>query len=247
VNNISACGKTDIGRKRHRNDDSYAIEFDVGLFIVADGMGGHPGGDVASLTAVETTRDFLKKALADSDITMPFGIDHSLPQEANILSTGIRLANRRIFHEATGMGTTMVALLILDQKAYICHVGDSRLYRIRNGTIEQLTEDHSLVADEIKRGTITREQAKSYRLRHVITRAIGTALDVECDCKVENLVDGDTFLLCTDGLTGMVEDAQILDVIINNNGIEKPCEVLVRKANEMGGEDNITAVVVRYG
>jgi len=246
VNNIIACGKTDIGLKRTRNDDSYAIEADSGLFMVADGMGGHPGGDVASLIAVETTVDFLKKALVDSEITMPFGIDHSLPQNTNIIATGIRLANRRIFNEAKGMGTTMVVLLLRDGKAYICHVGDSRLYRIRDGMIEQLTEDHSLVTDEIKRGTLTREQARHYRLRHVITRAIGTALDVECDSRVEDLKSGDIFILCTDGLSGMLEDPQILEVIQRSGDVSRSCDALIDRALYMGGDDNITAVVVRY-
>lgn len=246
VGKISACGQTDIGLKRSRNDDSFCVEAERGLFMVADGMGGHPGGDVASLMAIETTREFLDKALSDNEITLPFGIDHSIPHDANIISTGMRLANRRIFNEARGMGTTMVVLLIREGKAYICHVGDSRLYRIRDNGIEQLTEDHSLMNEEIRRGTLSKEDAGHYRLRHVITKAIGTAADVECDCRVEDLREGDIFLLCTDGLTGKVGDSEILGLIAGGDTSEKTCETLVRRANELGGDDNITAVVVRY-
>jgi len=299
MNNISACGRTDVGIKRQRNEDNYVVEPDYGLFVVADGMGGHAGGDMASSMAIETVRTFIKKALSDIEITWPFGLDHSLPREINIISSGMRLANRQIFNEATGMGTTMVILLIRDDKAYICHVGDSRLYRIRNSTITQLTEDHSLVAEELRRGAITKEQARNYSLRHVITRAIGTSIDIRCDCMVENVMGGDMFLLCSDGLSGMLEDSDILNLILEqksrnaaqgqnikeskhqkvkdsnaltlghsdaNAGSELPnfspqasrrgdrtfelleecCERLIKKANEKGGDDNITAILVTY-
>ena len=245
MNDVSACGKTDTGLKRHRNEDSYAVDLDYGLFIVADGMGGHAAGDMASRMAVEIVGDFIKKALSDSEITWPFGLDYSLPREINAISSGIRLANRHIFHESKDMGTTMVALLIKDDKASICHVGDSRLYKIRDDMIEQITEDHSLVAGEIKKGTITKEQAKNHSLRHVITRAIGMSADIQCDCKVEAVRSGDMFLLCSDGLSGMLEDSEILDITTKENRIESCCERLIREANEKGGNDNITAILVR--
>ncbi len=256
MNNVYACGKTDIGLKRQRNEDSYAVEPDFGLFVVADGMGGHAGGDMASGMAIETVRAFIKKALSDSEITWPFGVDHSVPREINIISSGMRLANKHIFSESKGMGTTMVVLLIKDNKAYICHVGDSRIYRIRDRMIAQLTEDHSLVADEIRRGTITKEQARNYSLRHVVTRAIGVGPDVKCDCTVEDVVSEDMFLLCSDGLSGMLEDSEILNIINNppsppfteggqGGGIEECCERLIKRANEKGGDDNITAILVK--
>lgn len=260
--NINACGRTDIGLKRHRNEDSYAVEPDYGLFIVADGMGGHASGDLASSMAVETMKDFVKKALSDNEITWPFGVDHSLPREINIISSGIKLANRQIFSEAKGMGTTMVAMLIRDDKAYVGHVGDSRLYRISNDRIVQLTEDHSLVADEIRRGNITKEQAASYSLRHIITRAIGASQDIKCDYKVEDIVSGDIFLLCSDGLSGKLKDSEILDIILEQERLSAEaqqdgagnktsklldgcCERLIKKANENGGDDNITAILLR--
>jgi PPM family protein phosphatase len=245
VNNVSACGKTDAGLKRRSNEDSFVIELDYGLFIVADGMGGHTAGDMASSMAVKIVRDFIKKALSDSEITWPFGLDHSLPIEINAISSGIRLANKYIFNEPKDMGTTMVVLLIKDNKAVICHVGDSRLYRIRDNAIEQITEDHSLVADEIKKGTITKEQAKNYSLRHVITMAIGMNADIRCDCKVEGVRSEDMFLLCSDGLSGMLEDSEILNITTKENRIERCCERLIRMANEKGGDDNITAILVR--
>ncbi|MBI4688770.1 MAG: Stp1/IreP family PP2C-type Ser/Thr phosphatase [Nitrospirae bacterium] len=246
---VNVCGKTDVGIKRKRNEDNYVVEPDYGLFAVADGMGGHSSGDQASSMAIETVGDFVKKAVSGSEIEWPFGVDRSLSTELNIISSGIRLANRRIFDEAKGMGTTMVVLLIRHDKAYICHVGDSRLYRIRNSAITQLTEDHSLVAEEIRRGSITREQARSYSLRHVITRAIGTTADIKCDCRVEDIISGDMFLLCSDGLTGMLEDSEILGIIEKDAGgdlLETRCERLIEKANEKGGDDNITAILVRY-
>jgi len=246
MNSISACGKTDIGQKRHTNEDSYAVELDYGLFIVADGMGGHTGGDKASTMAIEIVRDFVKKALSDSEITWPLGIDDSLPMEINAISVGIRLANRHIFNQSKDMGTTIVVLLMRDNKAYICHVGDSRLYRIRNNMIEQLTEDHSLVADEIRRGTITKENGKHYPLRHVITRAIGMSADIHCDCTVEDLMEKDIFLLCSDGLSGMLDDPEILKIIMEEDNIGECCERLVKMANQKGGNDNITAVLVKY-
>lgn len=245
MNNVSACGKTDTGLKRRRNEDSYVVELDYGLFIVADGMGGHTAGDMASSMAIKIVGDFIKKALSDSEITWPFGLDRSLPIEINAISSGIRLANRYIFNEPKDMGTTMVVLLIKDNKAVICHIGDSRLYRIRDNTIEQITEDHSLVAEEIKKGTITKEQAKNYSLRHVITMAIGTNADIRCDCKVEGVRSEDMFLLCSDGLSGMLEDAEILNITTKENRIERCCERLIRMANEKGGDDNITAILVK--
>jgi serine/threonine protein phosphatase PrpC len=208
-------------------------------------MGGHAAGGMASSMAVQIVTDFTKKTLSDGEITWPFGLDYSLSREINAISSGIRLANRHIFNDLKKMGTTMVVLLIKNNTASICHVGDSRLYRIRDNTIEQITEDHSLVADEIKKGTITKEQARNYSLRHVITRAIGIGADIQCDCKVEGVRSDDMFLLCSDGLSGMLEDSEILNIAIKENRIEQCCERLIRSANEKGGDDNITAILVK--
>ncbi|MCE5195394.1 MAG: Stp1/IreP family PP2C-type Ser/Thr phosphatase [Nitrospiraceae bacterium] len=243
--NIIAHGKTDKGLKRSRNEDSFIVDSEHNLFIVADGMGGHASGDVASSLAVETTRDFVKKALADSEITWPFGINQSLDREINILSSGMKLANRYIYNESKGMGTTMVTMLISGSKAYICYIGDSRVYRIRNGKIEQITEDHSLLAEEIKRGTITQEEAKTNSLRHVITRAIGVGTEIQCDCAVNDIISGDTFLLCSDGLSGKLEDHEMLDIITKNRELDYACDTLISGANRNGGDDNITAILVR--
>jgi|WetSurSiteA1Bulk_404760.scaffolds.fasta_scaffold00297_8 serine/threonine protein phosphatase PrpC len=208
-------------------------------------MGGHTAGGMASSMAVQIVTDFIKQSLSDSEITWPFGLDYSLSREINAISSGIRLANRHIFNDLKNMGTTMVVLLIKDNTASICHVGDSRLYRIRDNTIEQITEDHSLLADEIKKATITKEQAMNYPLRHVITRAIGISADIQCDCKVESVRSDDMFLLCSDGLSGMLEDSEILNIIIKENRIEQCCERFIKRANEKGGDDNITAILVK--
>lgn len=244
MKNVIACGRTDIGLKRHHNEDNYVVDPDYGLFIVADGMGGHTGGEIASSMAIETVKDFIKKALSDSEITWPFGFDQSLPKEINIIDSGIRLANTLIFNESKNMGTTMVVLLIRDNKAYICHVGDSKLYRVRSKSIEQVTKDHSLV-EEITGGTISKEQAKNNPLRHVITRAVGMNSDVKCDCRIEGVLSEDMFLLCSDGLSDMLEDSEILSIVIEEGNIEERCGKLIKRANEKGGDDNITAILVK--
>jgi len=244
MKDIIACGKTDTGLKRHHNEDSYAVEPDYGLFIVADGMGGHTGGEIASSMAIETVKDFIKKALLDSEITWPFGFDHSLPIEINIIASGIRLANTLIFNESKNMGTTMVVLLIRNNKAYICHVGDSKLYRIRSESIEQITKDHSLV-EEITGGAVIKKQAKNNPLRHVITRAVGMNSDVKCDCRIEGVLSGDMFLLCSDGLSDMLEDSEILRIVMEKENVEECCEELIKRANEKGGDDNSTAILVK--
>ena len=245
MNKFIACGRTDVGLKRQRNEDSYILESDYGLFILADGMGGHIGGDVASNMAIETASNFIKNALSDNDITWPFGLDDSLPRELNAISSGIRLANRHIFTGNRERGTTIVVLLLSNEKAYICHVGDSRLYRIRDNKMKQLTEDHSLVAEEVKRGTINKEKARLHPLRHVITKTIGMNEDVKCDCIVENIINKDMFLLCSDGLSDMLDDSEILSIIIEERDIENSCERLILTANEKGGDDNITIILVR--
>jgi serine/threonine protein phosphatase PrpC len=247
-----AAGITDVGLQRDHNEDCFAIVSDQELFIVADGMGGHRAGDVASRLATEAIVDFFRTSATD-DATWPFHFDPRLSEEENRLLTGIRIANRQILdrssrsRECQGMGTTVVGVLFSAQKGktYIGHVGDSRAYRIRAGQIQQLTRDHSLVNDYLLAMPELSEEQRSELPKNVITRALGMQDNVAVDLQSEDAQSGDIYVLCSDGLSGMIEDQEILEVINRHPDLAAACRKLVAKANEHGGEDNITAVVVR--
>ncbi len=255
-----AAGATDVGRQREHNEDSYAIDHEHGLFVVADGMGGHQAGDVASRLATSTIADFFR-TLAGEDVTWPTHFDRSLSDEENRLITSIGIANRRIFEQSQatkahhGMGTTVVGahLSARKQRMYVGHVGDSRAYRIRDGKIQQLTRDHSL-ANEPPLDLTPAERAELPR--NVITRALGMQDNVVVDLTSDDARPGDVYLLCSDGLSGMLSDEGILEAtskILEKAGsravtardMDEICLALVQKANEAGGEDNITALAVR--
>jgi serine/threonine protein phosphatase PrpC len=225
-------GVSDAGRKRRRNEDSFVV--DPPLFVVADGMGGAQAGEVASRLAAAVFREFHE---ADE-----------LSDEARVEAT-VQEANRRIYeraHEdanASGMGTTVTAALVGDETIAIAHVGDSRAYRVRGDAIEQLTDDHSLVADMVRSGRLSAEEADSHPQRSVITRALGTDLDVDVDTLLVAPEDGDIYLLCSDGLTTMVPAEEILRIVRESEGLEQAARALVKAANRSGGEDNITVVL----
>jgi len=227
----SYAGRTDTGRKRRRNEDSYVMA--PPLFAVADGMGGAQGGEVASRLAAA--------ALEDTDpgrLTGPERVA-SLIQEANR-----RVHERSSVDPATsGMGTTMTVALVESEGVVIGHVGDTRAYRVRGGRIEQLTEDHSLVNELLKSGKLSPEEAETHPQRSVITRAVGTDPDVDVDSFIVDARDGDVFLICSDGLTAMVGDEDILHVVEHNHhDLDTVTKLLVAAANRGGGEDNITVV-----
>jgi PPM family protein phosphatase len=227
-------GFTDPGRKRRRNEDSFVIE--PPLFAVADGMGGAQAGEVASRLAAAAFREF-------------HGADELDPEAR--LAAIIQEANRRIFERASedtqvsGMGTTITAALVAADGLVIGHVGDSRAYRLRGEKFEQLTDDHSLVADLVRSGRITPEEADAHPQRSVITRALGTDREVDVDTFSVEAENGDLFLLCSDGLTTMVDDAEIRDVVTRARDLEQAGKGLVKAANKAGGEDNITVVLFR--
>jgi protein phosphatase len=223
--------RSDTGRKRRRNEDSYVCE--PPLFAVADGMGGAQAGEVASRLAAGTLRE------ASTDGT---------PEERVVAL--IQEANRRVFREAgedatrRGMGTTVTVALALDDRIVIGHVGDSRAYRIRSGELEQLTEDHSLVAELVRSGKLSPEEAENHPQRSVITRALGTDPDVDVDVFATDTESGDVYMLCSDGLTGMVDDETILQLVERNRAdLDAAAQALVGAANRGGGEDNITVVL----
>lgn len=247
-----AAGITDVGLQRDHNEDSFAILDEHELFIVADGMGGHRAGDVASRLATDAIVDFFR-ATASDDVTWPFHFDARLTEEENRLLTGIRIANRQILDRSArsrdlqGMGTTVVGALFSPRKAkmFIGHVGDSRAYRIRGGQIRQLTRDHSLVNEYLNAMPDLTEEQKSELPKNVITRALGMQDHVTVDLQHDDAQAGDTYVLCSDGLSGMIRDEDILEVVRTHEDLHEACRRLVSLANEHGGEDNITAVVVR--
>jgi protein phosphatase len=221
---------TDPGRRRRRNEDSYVIE--PPLFAIADGMGGAQAGEVASRLATVALKETGTEANGEERI-------FDLIQEAN----------RRVYDRSStdpntsGMGTTITVALVEDERVAFGHVGDSRAYLIRDATMEQLTEDHSLVNELLKTGRLSREEAESHPQRSVITRALGTDPDVDVDTFTIAAREGDLFLLCSDGLTDMVSEDSILSVVERNrNDIDDALRALVRAANKAGGEDNITVV-----
>jgi len=212
-------GITDVGLQREHNEDAFAVLSDHDLFIVADGMGGHRAGDVASRLASESISDFFQRT-AGEEVTWPFHFDSALSESENRLLTAIRLANRQIYehslksHDLRGMGTTVVGALFNPdtRKMYVGHVGDSRAYMIRDGRISQLTRDHSLVNDYLKVMPDMPEDQRSELPKNVITRALGMQDSVEVDLLAHEVKVGDTFVLCSDGLSGMISDAEILQV-----------------------------------
>ena len=250
---IEVAGQTDIGRKRAHNEDNFAIHSEFGLYIVADGMGGHASGEVASKMAVETLRDFFASTADDPERTWPYKMDRSKGYEENRLITGIKLSNLRIFEGAAGnskskgMGTTVVAIFAVEDRVYIAHVGDSRVYRIRDRKLEQLTEDHSLLNDYKKMKNLTEEELENFPHKNVIVRALGMKDTVKVDTRFETPLEGDTMLLCSDGLAGPISDEAILDIINAAPDLKSASQNLIDAANESGGPDNISAVLARWG
>ncbi len=247
-----AAGLTDVGLQREHNEDSFVVLDEFDLFVVADGMGGHRAGDVASRLATETISDFFRSTASD-DVTWPFHFDTTLSEEENRLMTGIRVANRQIFERSTrsrdlhGMGTTVVGAMFSRSKGrmYVGHVGDSRCYRVRDGKLKLLTRDHSLFNDYVLAMPDLTEEQRRELPRNVITRALGMQDQVMVDLQHDEAFLGDVFVLCSDGLSGMIEDDELEKIVNSSADIGEACRTLIERANAHGGEDNITAIVVR--
>lgn len=249
---IEVAGETNVGMKRNHNEDNFSIIEESGLYIVADGMGGHASGEVASRMAVDALREFFEVTADDPERTWPYKMDRAKGYEENRLITGIKLANLRIYESAQrdakqrGMGTTLVALFAVEDGVYVGHVGDSRVYRIRAGQIEQVTEDHSLLNDYIKMKRLTAEEIANFPHKNVIVRALGMKDTVKVDTRFETPREGDVFLMCSDGLSGPVPDEEILRICDGNVDLKTAAASLIAKANENGGPDNITVVLARW-
>jgi serine/threonine protein phosphatase PrpC len=249
---IEVAGETNVGMKRTHNEDNFSIMEESGLYIVADGMGGHASGEIASKMAVDAMREFFAATANDPERTWPYKMDRSKGYEENRLITAIKLANLRIFESAQrdprqrGMGTTIVSLFAVEDGVYIAHVGDSRVYRMRDGTLEQLTEDHSLLNDYIKMKRLTAEEIANFPHKNVIVRALGMKDTVKVDTRLEQPRAGDAYLLCSDGLSGPVTDPDMADILMGTNDLKTAASRLIAKGNENGGPDNITVVLARW-
>lgn len=246
-----AAGASDVGRKREKNEDSFVVDEKMGLAMVADGMGGHEGGEIASHMAVEIVTQILREFEADPDKTLSGKQSFKSFDHGGKLNYAIQEAGRRIFERACkdadlrGMGTTTVVILVADGRVYLGNVGDSRGYLLREGVYRQLTQDHSYVSEQVRAGVISAEHAKTHRMRNVITRSVGFQADVDSDILQKPIKDGDIYLLCSDGLSNMVDDAE-MKLILESHPPAEACKRLVDIANAHGGDDNITAVIVSF-
>ncbi len=249
---LNSSGRTHVGMKRAHNEDSLRLCREENLFIVADGMGGHASGEVASQMSVETLAEFFRATEDDDEITWPYKMDKERRYDENRVVTGIKLSNRRIYESASrdarlkGMGTTIVATFFTGETCYIGHVGDSRVYRYRDDKLVLLTEDHSLLNDYIKMRQLTPEEIEAFPHKNVIVRALGMKETVQVDVLHDRPQAGDIYLLCSDGLSGMLTDDRMASIMDGQRDLDTQCEQLIDAANQAGGTDNITVILVRY-
>jgi serine/threonine protein phosphatase PrpC len=250
---ISYQALTDVGRKRKGNEDSHFVNPEQNLFVVADGMGGHAAGEVASRIAVESINEFICLTGGDEEITWPFGLDENISYDGNRLKTAIRFANKRVIEatrektEYEGMATTVAAVLVDDTVANLGHVGDSRVYLFRDEGVRQLTSDHSWVNEQLLSGVISADQARSHPLRNVVTRALGGKSDLQVEMQIHKIEAGDVLMLCSDGLTTMLPDDEMGKLVKEaGDDLREAAESLVTAANDRGGEDNITVLLLRF-
>ena len=258
---LTSSGLTHVGMKRSHNEDCLRIYRDEHLFIVADGMGGHASGEVASEMSVETLAAFYRASSLDEELTWPYKLDYTQTYEENRIRVGVQLSNKRIYQSSVydtklkGMGTTIVAVAFYGDACSVGHVGDSRVYLFRDQKIIQITEDHSLLNDYIKMrpGGMTAEEIDAFPHKNVIVRALGMKENVQVDVITQTVQEGDLFLLCSDGLSGMITDEEMQTMLNNKSSLggvaqidlDALCDELIEVANSNGGNDNITAVIIR--
>ena len=250
---VRASAISDVGRVRKTNEDAFLSDVEMRLFAVADGMGGHNAGEVASRLALEALSGFIRRSAADTDFSWPYGLDGTLTYEANRLRTAIHLANRRVFRAAetnddySGMGTTIVGLLMNGSHMAVGHVGDSRLYLLRGGVLEQLTVDDSWAATILAHNPRAHvNDLANHPMRNVLTNALGAREQVDVHLTERDLEPGDTLVLCSDGLHGVLDDASLKTILGRQPDVTLAARDLVNGALDHGSRDNVTALVVRY-
>jgi serine/threonine protein phosphatase PrpC len=249
---IVSSGKTSVGNVRERNEDFFSVQDSLGLYVVADGMGGHQAGDIASKVAVEMINKSFRRWTEEETVDHKlFGCpDSSLTKTGNYVLSSIRLANRVVYELATGnekyrgMGTTVAILAVTPSLVIAANVGDSRIYMVRDGRIEQLSKDHTVVAEQVEMGMMTEEEASSDHLRHVLTKNLGSTEEVDAAVFEIEFKDNDRFILCSDGLTDLVSEKEILEGTQNEDNPKRLCSQFISKALKRGGHDNTTVVSV---
>ena len=235
-------GLSDRGQQREANEDHWLVDLDLGLLLVCDGMGGHVGGATASHLAAQAFHEAVELRARAGGLRGR--------EVRRVVGEAAEAASLAVYDRAedepslAGMGTTLTAAIIVGNRAYVAHVGDSRAYLVRQGVVRQLTEDHSLVQEQVRAGLLTEREARHSRFRNVITRSVGYNREVEVDLMSLSVYPGDIFLLCSDGLTGHVDDETMADILVSAF-LGKAAQLLVDLANYMGGDDNITVVVGR--
>jgi serine/threonine protein phosphatase PrpC len=246
---LQAAGKTDVGCVRSNNEDNLGLDLQTGIFVVCDGMGGQVAGEVASRIGVDSVLDYFRRGSSNGG---PAAAQPAPSADAESpLAQAVHFANARIHETAVhnpglgGMGSTIVAALVRDDAASIAHVGDSRAYLLRDGEIRQLTADHSLVMEQVRRGLITREQANRSEMQNIITRALGSDDAVQVDVQDVALQPGDMLLLTSDGLTRHLGDERIREIVRTASDLQRACDALIAAARNEGGEDNITCLLVK--
>ncbi|OGS00392.1 MAG: hypothetical protein A3G41_03135 [Elusimicrobia bacterium RIFCSPLOWO2_12_FULL_59_9] len=246
---LSLAAKTDVGRKRDNNEDSIGADADLGLLIVADGMGGHQAGEVASQIAVDVVLKNLRSMAQSERPSLPEGSDPALALKTNQLAFCVRMANQVIFEAAhkfpkdSGMGTTLTSLLLDGDHYAVAHVGDSRAYVVREGAMQQISDDHSLVMEQVRKGLISLEQAEKSNMQNILIRALGVESKVQVDVAEHPAMDGDVVLLCSDGLNKMVSDEGILKAVLEQKEPLAICNRLIEMSNRNGGVDNVSVAV----
>lgn len=243
--------RSDPGRVRENNEDSFRLAPEINLFVLSDGMGGLEAGEIASKLAVDTVVEHCEQAEADPSLAVFGKHIEGVSDPCNRMASAVRLANTAIYENArnrggkAAMGATIVVLRVFEDRVCIAHVGDSRAYLLRAGQFDQLTEDHSFVADQVRRGVLTPEEASRSRMHNVLTRALGIDPTVDVDVTEELLMDGDVFLVCSDGLFRELSNAQITGILAETDDPQRAASRLVDLANQAGGGDNITVIVLR--
>jgi protein phosphatase len=244
-------GKTDVGRVRTNNEDSFQIVDALNLFVLSDGMGGEAHGEIASALAVETVVNHFLEAEANPAAPVFGETKAGWSDVTKRLFSSVYLANKKIFESAEahpeqqGMGATLTVACIEGERLSIAHVGDSRAYLLRGGSLQQLTSDHSLVAEQVRRGILTPAEAEQSSMQSVLLRALGSQVKIEIDAEEQPLFPGDLLLLCSDGLTRMVSELEIASILQSETNLEQAALTLIARANENGGADNITVIAVR--